>query len=184
MIKGFRCKDTRTLFETGKCKRFANVNRVAILRIPTKLGFKSAKYLQAIELTHIYPADFGKVKAIRLVSRGLTTAQGFKKMKSCRKSITQKIARCSRDSTKAGKNDKSAPTKKYLPIAVVRVRAETLRGCVSFAGVRCTLVFCRVVATKGNHCRRPVGEASGCTRIHKPQLCVVGFTASPATPAS
>jgi proteic killer suppression protein len=33
MIKGFRCKDTRALFETGKCKRFANVSRVATRKL-------------------------------------------------------------------------------------------------------------------------------------------------------
>ncbi len=33
MIQGFRCKDTRTLFETGKCKRFATVSRVATRKL-------------------------------------------------------------------------------------------------------------------------------------------------------
>ena len=29
MIKGFRCSDTRAIFETGKSKRFSNVIKVA-----------------------------------------------------------------------------------------------------------------------------------------------------------
>jgi proteic killer suppression protein len=33
MIKSFRCTDTRTLFETGKCKRFSNVANVATRKL-------------------------------------------------------------------------------------------------------------------------------------------------------
>jgi proteic killer suppression protein len=33
MIKGFRCADTRALFETGKSKRFANVANVATRKL-------------------------------------------------------------------------------------------------------------------------------------------------------
>jgi toxin HigB-1 len=33
MIKGFRCADTRALFETGKCKKFSNVANVATRKL-------------------------------------------------------------------------------------------------------------------------------------------------------
>jgi toxin HigB-1 len=33
MIKGFRCGDTRLLFETGICKRFSNVSKVATRKL-------------------------------------------------------------------------------------------------------------------------------------------------------
>lgn len=33
MIQGFRCADTRTLFETGKSRRFAGIVRVAARKL-------------------------------------------------------------------------------------------------------------------------------------------------------
>ncbi|MDP9013439.1 MAG: type II toxin-antitoxin system RelE/ParE family toxin [Pseudomonadota bacterium] len=47
MIKGFRCKDTRTLFETGKCKRFANVNRVATRKLAQLDAAQTLEFLRS-----------------------------------------------------------------------------------------------------------------------------------------
>jgi toxin HigB-1 len=47
MIKGFRCKDTRTLFETGKCKRFGNVNRVAIRKLAQLDAAQTLEFLRS-----------------------------------------------------------------------------------------------------------------------------------------
>ena len=33
MIKSFRCADTQTLFETGKCRRFAGIANVATRKL-------------------------------------------------------------------------------------------------------------------------------------------------------
>ena len=33
MIKSFRCADTQTLFETGRCKRFSGISNVATRRL-------------------------------------------------------------------------------------------------------------------------------------------------------
>ncbi len=33
MIKGFRCANTKALFETGKCKRFASISKVATRKL-------------------------------------------------------------------------------------------------------------------------------------------------------
>ena len=33
MIKGFRCADTRALFETGRCRRFASLVKVATRKL-------------------------------------------------------------------------------------------------------------------------------------------------------
>lgn len=33
MIKSFRCSDTQTLFETGKCKRFSDISNVATRKL-------------------------------------------------------------------------------------------------------------------------------------------------------
>jgi toxin HigB-1 len=33
MIKGFRCADTQTLFETGKCKRYAAIAKIATRKL-------------------------------------------------------------------------------------------------------------------------------------------------------
>ena len=33
MIKGFRCTDTQTLFETGKCTRFSGISNVATRKL-------------------------------------------------------------------------------------------------------------------------------------------------------
>ena len=47
MLKGFRCKDTRTLFETGKCKRFAIVNRVAIRKLAQLDAAQTLEFLRS-----------------------------------------------------------------------------------------------------------------------------------------
>jgi toxin HigB-1 len=47
MIKGFRCKDTRTLFETGKCKRFANFNRVATRKLAQLDAAQTLEFLRS-----------------------------------------------------------------------------------------------------------------------------------------
>lgn len=33
MIRSFRCKDTQTLFERGKCRRFSGIAKVAIRKL-------------------------------------------------------------------------------------------------------------------------------------------------------
>jgi toxin HigB-1 len=33
MVKGFRCADTRALFETGKSKRFSNIAKIATRKL-------------------------------------------------------------------------------------------------------------------------------------------------------
>ena len=47
MIKGFRCKDTRTLFETGKCKRFANVSRVSTRKLAQLDAAQTLEFLRS-----------------------------------------------------------------------------------------------------------------------------------------
>jgi len=33
VIKGFRCADTQALFETGRCKRFSGIAKIAIRKL-------------------------------------------------------------------------------------------------------------------------------------------------------
>jgi proteic killer suppression protein len=55
MIKGFRCKDTRTLFETGKCKRFANVNRVATRKLAQLDAAQTLEFLGSLPGNRLEP---------------------------------------------------------------------------------------------------------------------------------
>jgi toxin HigB-1 len=47
MIKGLRCKDTGALFETGKCKRFANVNRVTTRKLAQLDAAQTLEFLRS-----------------------------------------------------------------------------------------------------------------------------------------
>jgi proteic killer suppression protein len=47
MIKGFRCADTRTLFETGKSKRFANLVKVATRKLAQLDAASTLEFLRS-----------------------------------------------------------------------------------------------------------------------------------------
>ncbi|MDZ7735077.1 MAG: type II toxin-antitoxin system RelE/ParE family toxin [Gammaproteobacteria bacterium] len=47
MIKGFACRDTRALFETGKSKRFAGIKRVAERKLALLHAAESLEFLRA-----------------------------------------------------------------------------------------------------------------------------------------
>jgi proteic killer suppression protein len=47
MIKGFRCDDTRTLFEAGKCKRFSNVAKVATRKLAQLDAANTLEFLRS-----------------------------------------------------------------------------------------------------------------------------------------
>ena len=47
MIKGFRCADTQTLFETGKSKRFSNVANVAIRKLAQLDAANTLEFLRS-----------------------------------------------------------------------------------------------------------------------------------------
>ncbi len=49
MIKGFRCDDTRTLFETGKCKRFSGIATVAVRKLAQLDAANTLEFLRAPE---------------------------------------------------------------------------------------------------------------------------------------
>jgi proteic killer suppression protein len=47
MMKGFRCEDTRALFETGKCKRFSNVAKVATRKLAQLDAANTLEFLRS-----------------------------------------------------------------------------------------------------------------------------------------
>ena len=47
MIKGFRCKDTKTLFETGKCKRFSTIVKVATRKLAQLDAAQTLEFLRS-----------------------------------------------------------------------------------------------------------------------------------------
>lgn len=47
MIKSFKCADTQTLFETGKCKRFANIANVATRKLAQLNAAETLDFMRA-----------------------------------------------------------------------------------------------------------------------------------------
>jgi toxin HigB-1 len=47
MIKGFRCKDTRALFETGRCKRFSTIVKVATRKLAQLDAAQTPEFLRS-----------------------------------------------------------------------------------------------------------------------------------------
>ena len=47
MIKGFRCADTRALFETGKSRRFSAIGRVATRKLAQLDAAETLDFLRA-----------------------------------------------------------------------------------------------------------------------------------------
>jgi len=47
MIKGFRCDDTRALFETGKCKRFSAIAKVATRKLALLDAAETLEFLRS-----------------------------------------------------------------------------------------------------------------------------------------
>jgi proteic killer suppression protein len=47
MIKGFRCAETRALFETGKCKRFSAIAKVATRKLAQLDAAQTLEFLRS-----------------------------------------------------------------------------------------------------------------------------------------
>ncbi len=47
MIKGFRCAETRALFETGKCKRFSTIAKVATRKLAQLDAAETLEFLRS-----------------------------------------------------------------------------------------------------------------------------------------
>jgi len=47
MIQGFRCADTRALYETGKCKRFSSIANVATRKLAQLDAAQTLEFLRA-----------------------------------------------------------------------------------------------------------------------------------------
>ena len=47
MIQGFRCADTRSLFETGKCRRFAGIASVAARKLAMLDAAETLEFLRS-----------------------------------------------------------------------------------------------------------------------------------------